>query len=319
MHALRDVSFDVAPGRDGGGGRPLGLGQDDAAQPARRPRPPRRRHGPRRRHRGDRARRRRAEPAAARLRVLRLPDLRPDPGAHRGRERRRAAAPAPHAGRPSASSASRCCSTWSGCATTPQQRPAELSGGQQQRVAIARALAGSPRLLVADEPTGQLDAETGLAVMALLRGVVESEGVTAVVATHDPVMMSLADRVLTIADGRSSMTARRRRRADPRPAARPRAAAAARRRGRRSSPSRHDPARRVRAAARPDPGPGVRPRAGAASAAAGRRRRRVPGRPRGPTTSWSVRETAADQLRRGPRRRSTRRSPARDLAGCASS
>ncbi|WP_337191406.1 ABC transporter ATP-binding protein [Nocardioides flavescens] len=82
------------------------------------------------------------------------------------------------------------------------QRPGELSGGQQQRVAIARALAGSPRLLIADEPTGQLDAETGLAVMALLRAVVESEGVTAIVATHDPVMMSLADRVLTIADGR---------------------------------------------------------------------------------------------------------------------
>src|SRR3954452_6690430 len=82
------------------------------------------------------------------------------------------------------------------------QRPAEMSGGQQQRVAIARALAGSPRLLVADEPTGQLDAETGLAVMALMRGIVESEGVTAVVATHDAVMMSLADRVLTISDGR---------------------------------------------------------------------------------------------------------------------
>ena len=82
------------------------------------------------------------------------------------------------------------------------QRPAELSGGQQQRVAIARALAGSPRLLVADEPTGQLDAETGLAVMALLRAVVESEGVTALVSTHDAVMMSLADRVVTISDGR---------------------------------------------------------------------------------------------------------------------
>ena len=81
------------------------------------------------------------------------------------------------------------------------QRPAELSGGQQQRVGIARALAGSPRLLLADEPTGQLDAETGLSVMALLRAIVESEGVTAVIATHDPVMMSLADRVLTIADG----------------------------------------------------------------------------------------------------------------------
>jgi putative ABC transport system ATP-binding protein len=83
-----------------------------------------------------------------------------------------------------------------------EQRPGELSGGQQQRVAIARALAGSPRLLVADEPTGQLDADTGLAVMALLRGIVEAEGLTAVVATHDPVMMSLADRVLTISDGR---------------------------------------------------------------------------------------------------------------------
>ena len=83
-----------------------------------------------------------------------------------------------------------------------RQRPAELSGGQQQRVAIARALAGSPRLLVADEPTGQLDAETGLSVMRLLRGIVDSEGVTAVVATHDAVLMSLADRVLTMADGR---------------------------------------------------------------------------------------------------------------------
>jgi putative ABC transport system ATP-binding protein len=82
------------------------------------------------------------------------------------------------------------------------QRPGELSGGQQQRVAIARALAGSPRLLIADEPTGQLDAETGLAVMALLRDLVDSEGVTAIIATHDPVMVSLADRVVTIADGR---------------------------------------------------------------------------------------------------------------------
>ena len=89
-----------------------------------------------------------------------------------------------------------------GLADHAEQRPDELSGGQQQRVAIARALAASPRLLIADEPTGQLDAETGLAVMALLRGVVESEGVTALVSTHDPVMMALADRVVRISDGR---------------------------------------------------------------------------------------------------------------------
>jgi putative ABC transport system ATP-binding protein len=82
------------------------------------------------------------------------------------------------------------------------QRPDELSGGQQQRVAIARALAGSPRLLVADEPTGQLDSETGLSVMALIRGVVEAEGMTALVATHDPVMIALADRAVRVVDGR---------------------------------------------------------------------------------------------------------------------
>ncbi|WP_231505177.1 ABC transporter ATP-binding protein [Cellulomonas sp. URHE0023] len=83
-----------------------------------------------------------------------------------------------------------------------QQRPDELSGGQQQRVAIARALAASPRLLVADEPTGQLDTETGLSVMALIRGVVEAEGMTALVATHDPVMIALADRAVRLVDGR---------------------------------------------------------------------------------------------------------------------
>ncbi|GGN48993.1 ABC transporter ATP-binding protein [Actinoplanes campanulatus] len=85
-----------------------------------------------------------------------------------------------------------------------RQRPGELSGGQQQRVAIARALASSPRLLIADEPTGQLDAETGRSVMALLRAVVESEQVTALVSTHDPVMMALADRVVRISDGQVS-------------------------------------------------------------------------------------------------------------------
>ncbi|MEU0135787.1 ABC transporter ATP-binding protein [Streptomyces sp. NPDC006296] len=83
-----------------------------------------------------------------------------------------------------------------------RQRPGELSGGQQQRVAIARALANRPALLIADEPTGQLDAETGLAVMQLLRAVVRSEGVTLLVATHDPQLLGFADRVLELADGR---------------------------------------------------------------------------------------------------------------------
>ncbi|WP_428951791.1 ABC transporter ATP-binding protein [Streptomyces sp. cg35] len=82
-----------------------------------------------------------------------------------------------------------------------KQRPGELSGGQQQRVAIARALANRPALLIADEPTGQLDAETGLAVMELLRAVVRSEQVTALVATHDPALLGLADRVLELSDG----------------------------------------------------------------------------------------------------------------------
>jgi putative ABC transport system ATP-binding protein len=82
-----------------------------------------------------------------------------------------------------------------------RQRPGELSGGQQQRVAIARALATRPALLLADEPTGQLDQETGKQIMRLLRAVVRSEGVTALVATHDPALIDLADTVLHLEDG----------------------------------------------------------------------------------------------------------------------
>jgi putative ABC transport system ATP-binding protein len=82
------------------------------------------------------------------------------------------------------------------------QRPYELSGGQQQRVAVARALANDPQLLIADEPTGQLDSETGRSIMDLLRALVRSRGVTALVATHDPALLDLADRVLTLRDGK---------------------------------------------------------------------------------------------------------------------
>jgi len=80
-------------------------------------------------------------------------------------------------------------------------RPHELSGGEQQRVAIARALANRPRILLADEPTGQLDSETGHVIMLLLRDVVRTEGVTAIVATHDPVMLDVADRIVELRDG----------------------------------------------------------------------------------------------------------------------
>ncbi|MEU8355081.1 ABC transporter ATP-binding protein [Nonomuraea sp. NPDC048882] len=88
------------------------------------------------------------------------------------------------------------------------QRPYELSGGQRQRVAIARSLANRPRLLVADEPTGQLDSQTGRQIMELLRALVRSEGVTALVATHDESLMTVADRVLEISDGVIHETAR---------------------------------------------------------------------------------------------------------------
>ncbi len=84
------------------------------------------------------------------------------------------------------------------------QRPNELSGGQQQRVAIARALAGRPQLLIADEPTSQLDLETGRQIMRLLLTVVRAEGITAVVATHDEALIDLADEVIRLEDGRIS-------------------------------------------------------------------------------------------------------------------
>ena len=83
-----------------------------------------------------------------------------------------------------------------------RHRPHELSGGEQQRVAIARALANRPDVLLADEPTGQLDSATGRSIMGLLRAVVRSEGVTAVIATHDPLIIDLADRVVELRDGR---------------------------------------------------------------------------------------------------------------------
>ncbi|GAA2752329.1 ABC transporter ATP-binding protein [Amnibacterium kyonggiense] len=81
-------------------------------------------------------------------------------------------------------------------------RPRELSGGQQQRVAIARALASRPQLVVADEPTGNLDSRTGREVLSLLASAAAGHGQAIAMVTHDPIAASYADRVVFLADGR---------------------------------------------------------------------------------------------------------------------
>jgi putative ABC transport system ATP-binding protein len=83
-----------------------------------------------------------------------------------------------------------------------RHRPNQLSGGQQQRVAVARALAGRPRLIFADEPTGNLDSNAGAEILAFMRHAVRELGQTIVMVTHDPVAASYAHRVVFLADGR---------------------------------------------------------------------------------------------------------------------
>jgi putative ABC transport system ATP-binding protein len=80
--------------------------------------------------------------------------------------------------------------------------PRDLSGGQKQRVAIARALAGSPRVILADEPTANLDSAAGAQVLQLFRGLAKEEGKGLVIVTHDPKVREVADRVVGIRDGR---------------------------------------------------------------------------------------------------------------------
>ncbi len=82
-----------------------------------------------------------------------------------------------------------------------KHRPQEMSGGQQQRVAIARALVNRPGLILADEPTGELDSTTGRAIMKLFQTIAKEEGVTIIMASHDPAVEEYADYVFRMADG----------------------------------------------------------------------------------------------------------------------
>jgi len=90
-----------------------------------------------------------------------------------------------------------------GLAGRTEHRPLELSGGEQQRVAIARALANRPRVLLADEPTGNLDSTRARELLALLREMVDHEGLTVLLVTHDhELASSFADRIIMMKDGK---------------------------------------------------------------------------------------------------------------------
>lgn len=82
-----------------------------------------------------------------------------------------------------------------------KHRPQEMSGGQQQRVAIARAIVTRPGLILADEPTGELDSVTGRTIMALFKSIAKEEGITIITTSHDPTMQEYVDYTLHMADG----------------------------------------------------------------------------------------------------------------------
>jgi putative ABC transport system ATP-binding protein len=83
-----------------------------------------------------------------------------------------------------------------------ERKPMEISGGQQQRVAIARAMANEPRILLCDEPTGNLDSKSGRQIMGTIKELNEEKGVTVILVTHDPSMAEFAERIVRLRDGR---------------------------------------------------------------------------------------------------------------------
>jgi len=93
------------------------------------------------------------------------------------------------------------CLSMVGLSKRASHMPAELSGGEQQRVAIARAIAHRPRLLFADEPTAELDTNTGLHVVKVFFDLINDEKITVVMTTHDPALMELGNKIYTLSDG----------------------------------------------------------------------------------------------------------------------
>ena len=89
-----------------------------------------------------------------------------------------------------------------GLAARGHHYPSQLSGGEQQRVAIARALSNEPKIILADEPTGNLDSSTGRTVIDLLLSINQTRGTTVIVVTHDPDIASMADARVSLRDGR---------------------------------------------------------------------------------------------------------------------
>ena len=133
---------------------------------------------------------------------LRLPDLSPGQRPERARQRADPAALPPHVERRAAQAAPRRRSIASGLSARIHHFPSQLSGGQQQRVAIARAIVGRPRILLADEPTGNLDSQMGDEIMGILRTLNREDKTTIVMVTHDQQKAEQTERIVRLFDGR---------------------------------------------------------------------------------------------------------------------